>query len=35
MTTSARLADCDWIIEAVTENLEIKQALLEKRRAAR
>jgi 3-hydroxyacyl-CoA dehydrogenase len=24
------LRDCDWIIEAVTENLEIKQALLEK-----
>ncbi len=24
------LADCDWVIEAVTENLEIKQALLEK-----
>jgi 3-hydroxyacyl-CoA dehydrogenase len=23
-----RLADCDWIIEAVTENLEIKQQLL-------
>jgi 3-hydroxyacyl-CoA dehydrogenase len=26
----ARLKDCDWIIEAVTENLEIKQALIEK-----
>jgi 3-hydroxyacyl-CoA dehydrogenase len=25
-----RLADCDWVIEAVTENLEIKQALIEK-----
>jgi 3-hydroxyacyl-CoA dehydrogenase len=24
------LADCDWVIEAVTENLEIKQALLDK-----
>jgi 3-hydroxyacyl-CoA dehydrogenase len=24
------LADCDWVIEAVTENLAIKQALLEK-----
>ncbi len=24
------LADCDWVIEAVTENLGIKQALLEK-----
>src|SRR5215469_15583368 len=27
---AAKLADCDWVIEAVTENLEIKQALLEK-----
>jgi len=26
----ARLEDCDWVIEAVTENLEIKQALLNK-----
>ncbi|HOK45953.1 MAG TPA: 3-hydroxyacyl-CoA dehydrogenase NAD-binding domain-containing protein, partial [Bryobacteraceae bacterium] len=26
----AMLAGCDWVIEAVTENLEIKQALLEK-----
>jgi 3-hydroxyacyl-CoA dehydrogenase len=26
----ALLADCDWVIEAVTENLGIKQALLEK-----
>ena len=26
----ALLADCDWVIEAVTENLAIKQALLEK-----
>ena len=25
-----KLADCDWIIEAVAENLEIKRALLEK-----
>ncbi len=25
-----RLKDCDWVIEAVSENLEIKQALLEK-----
>src|SRR5690242_19460539 len=24
------LADCDWVIEAVAENLEIKQGLLEK-----
>ncbi len=24
------LAECDWVIEAVTENLEIKQALLDK-----
>jgi len=24
------LSDCDWVIEAVSENLEIKQALLEK-----
>jgi len=27
---AAMLADCDWVIEAVTENLAIKQALLEK-----
>lgn len=27
---AARLHDCDWVIEAVTENLDIKQALLEK-----
>src|SRR5580698_6790623 len=26
----AMLRDCDWVIEAVTENLAIKQALLEK-----
>jgi 3-hydroxyacyl-CoA dehydrogenase len=26
----AMLADCDWVMEAVTENLGIKQALLEK-----
>jgi 3-hydroxyacyl-CoA dehydrogenase len=26
----ARLADCDWVIEAVAENLAIKRALLEK-----
>src|SRR5579872_1297370 len=26
----ALLSDCDWILEAVTENLEIKQALLDK-----
>ena len=26
----ALLADCDWVVEAVTENLAIKQALLEK-----
>ena len=26
----ALVADCDWVIEAVTENLAIKQALLEK-----
>src|SRR5947208_3349922 len=25
-----KLADCDWIIEAVAENLDIKRALLEK-----
>ncbi len=25
-----KLADCDWVIEAVTENLAIKQSLLEK-----
>src|SRR5581483_3257638 len=29
-TDLARLADCDWVIEAVTENLAIKQALIEK-----
>ena len=28
------LADCDWIIEAVTENLEIKRSLLREDRAA-
>ncbi|HLI86710.1 MAG TPA: 3-hydroxyacyl-CoA dehydrogenase NAD-binding domain-containing protein [Bryobacteraceae bacterium] len=27
---AALLADCDWVVEAVTENLAIKQALLEK-----
>jgi 3-hydroxyacyl-CoA dehydrogenase len=27
---AAMLADCDWVIEAVTENLAIKQSLLEK-----
>src|SRR3954471_15793024 len=26
----AKLADCDWVIEAVAENLEIKRALLER-----
>jgi 3-hydroxyacyl-CoA dehydrogenase len=26
----AKIKDCDWIVEAVTENLEIKRALLEK-----
>jgi 3-hydroxyacyl-CoA dehydrogenase len=26
----AKVKDCDWIIEAVTENLEIKRALIEK-----
>ncbi len=26
----AQLADCDWVIEAVTENLEIKQQLLKR-----
>src|SRR5579864_1761090 len=26
----ALLSDCDWVIEAVTENLEIKKALLDK-----
>src|SRR5689334_2920461 len=26
----ALLSGCDWVIEAVTENLEIKQALIEK-----
>ena len=26
----AKIADCDWIIEAVTENLDIKRALYEK-----
>ena len=29
-TDLARLADCDWVIEAVTENLAIKQGLIEK-----
>jgi 3-hydroxyacyl-CoA dehydrogenase len=29
------LADCDWILEAVVENLEIKRALLKKVEAAR
>jgi 3-hydroxyacyl-CoA dehydrogenase len=27
---AALLADCDWVVEAVTENLAIKQSLLEK-----
>jgi len=27
---AALLADCDWVVEAVTENLAIKQALLDK-----
>jgi 3-hydroxyacyl-CoA dehydrogenase len=27
---ASKLAECDWVIEAVTENLEIKHALLEK-----
>src|SRR3954465_9153342 len=31
----AKLADCDWIIEAVVENLEIKRALLKKVEAVR
>ena len=31
----ARLKDCDWIIEAVAENREIKRALLEKVQAVR
>lgn len=26
----AKIRDCDWIVEAVTENLEIKRALIEK-----
>jgi 3-hydroxyacyl-CoA dehydrogenase len=26
----AKIKDCDWIVEAVTENLEIKRALIEK-----
>src|SRR5689334_3759601 len=26
----AQLADCDWVVEAVTENLEIKQQLLKR-----
>jgi 3-hydroxyacyl-CoA dehydrogenase len=26
----ARLADCDWVVEAVTENLDIKRTLFEK-----
>ena len=30
MTICALLAGCDWVMEAVTENLEIKQALLKK-----
>ncbi|HXE89599.1 MAG TPA: 3-hydroxyacyl-CoA dehydrogenase NAD-binding domain-containing protein [Terriglobales bacterium] len=30
-----RIRDCDWVIEAVTENLEIKRALLKKVEAAR
>ena len=29
-----KLAQCDWVIEAVAENLEIKTALLDSRRAA-
>src|SRR5246127_4900663 len=29
------LADCDWIVEAVAENLEIKRALLKKVAAVR
>ena len=33
-TTCPRLAECDWVIEAVAENLEIKTALLDTRRAA-
>ena len=31
----AKLADCDWIIEAVVENLEIKRTLLKKVEAVR
>src|SRR3954466_5773422 len=31
----AKLAECDWIIEAVVENLEIKRALLKKVEAVR
>src|SRR3954468_10289343 len=31
----AKLAECDWIIEAVVENLEIKRALLTKVEAVR
>src|SRR5579862_6419226 len=31
----AKIADCDWIIEAVTENLEIKRALSKKVEALR
>ena len=31
----AKLADCDWIIEAVVENLDIKRALLKKVEAVR
>ncbi|HSA91829.1 MAG TPA: 3-hydroxyacyl-CoA dehydrogenase NAD-binding domain-containing protein [Terriglobales bacterium] len=30
-----RIRDCDWVIEAVTENLEIKRSLLKKVEAAR
>ena len=30
-----KIADCDWIVEAVTENLEIKRALYEKIAASR
>ena len=34
-TTSRDIADCDWIIEAVAENLEIKRELLaQSRRSA-
>ena len=34
-TISPKLKDCDWIIEAVAENREIKRALLEKVQAVR